>query len=256
MNLLHSNIIGEGKPMIILHGFLGMGDNWKSIAKSIAEWGYEVHLVDQRNHGRSFHSEEFDYGVMAEDVIAYCGHYNLEDIVLMGHSMGGKTAMNVSMIKPALVRKLIVVDISPKYYPSHHDDILKGLNSLDFVELESRGQADKKLSYYVSDFGVRQFLLKNLYWVEKGKLGLRMNLKVLTEETEQVGEPLPPRSQFDGDTLFIRGDRSEYIQSGDQDLILLHFPNAKVVTVSNAGHWVHAENPDEFLGVVKEEMEN
>ena len=247
---LHSNIIGEGKPFIILHGFLGMGDNWKTLAKQFSESDYEVHLVDQRNHGRSFHSTEFDYELMAEDLKAYCDINNIDDIVLLGHSMGGKTAMLFASKYPELVQKLIIADISPRYYPVHHDAILEGLSQLDFSEIKTRGEADKVLSNYVSDTGTRMFLLKNLYWVEKGQLGLRINLDVLKENVSEVGEALPIHAIFEKDTLFLRGDRSEYIAEADEALIHRHFPNSKIITISNAGHWLHAENPKEFYNAV------
>ncbi|SDI58186.1 alpha/beta fold hydrolase [Winogradskyella thalassocola] len=247
---LHSNIIGEGKPFIILHGFLGMGDNWKTLAKHFSESNFEVHLVDQRNHGRSFHSEEFDYESMAEDLKQYCDDNNLKDIVVLGHSMGGKTAMLFATKYPELVSKLIVADISPRYYPVHHDAILEGLSSLDFSKIKSRGEADDILSKYVHETGTRLFLLKNLYWVEKGQLGLRMNLNVLKENVSEVGEALPIHATFQKDTLFLRGDRSEYIGEADEAIIHRHFPNSEIITISNAGHWLHAENPMEFYKAV------
>ena len=247
---LHSNIIGEGKPFIILHGFLGMGDNWKTLAKHFSESNFKVHLVDQRNHGRSFHSEEFDYESMAEDLKQYCDDNNLKDIVVLGHSMGGKTAMLFATKYPELVSKLIVADISPRYYPVHHDAILEGLSSLDFSKIKSRGEADDILSKYVHETGTRLFLLKNLYWVEKGQLGLRMNLNVLKENVSEVGEALPIHATFQKDTLFLRGDRSEYIGEADEAIIHRHFPNSEIITISNAGHWLHAENPMEFYKAV------
>ena len=134
--ILHSNIFGEGKPFIILHGFLGMGDNWKTLGRQFSELGFHIHLVDQRNHGRSFHSEDFDYDILAQDLKTYCETHNLEDIILLGHSMGGKTAMNFATKYPEYVNRLIVADISPRYYPVHHDAILEGLSSLDFSILK------------------------------------------------------------------------------------------------------------------------
>ncbi len=248
--ILHSNIIGEGRPFIILHGFLGMGDNWKTLAKQFSESNYQVHLVDQRNHGRSFHSDDFDYELMADDLKAYCEEHNLNDIILLGHSMGGKTAMLFSTLYPELVKKLIVADISPRYYPVHHDTILEGLSSLDFSEIKSRGEADKALSNYIKDQGIRMFLLKNLYWVEKGQLGLRINLPVLKDNVAEVGEALPIHATFEKDTMFLRGDRSEYIGEQDEAIIHRHFPNSEIVTISNAGHWLHAENPEDFYQAV------
>lgn len=248
--LLHSNIIGEGTPFVILHGFLGMGDNWKTLAKQFSDEGFQLHLVDQRNHGRSFHHNDFDYEILADDLKNYCDFHDLENIILLGHSMGGKTAMLFAAQFPQLIKKLIIADIAPKYYPIHHDTILKGLSALDFEIIESRKQADEILSQYLSDFGTRQFLLKNLYWVEKGKLGLRVNLPVLKENVGEVGEALPINYSFEGDTLFLRGDRSEYIGPNDELLIKMQFPSAKIQTVANAGHWLHAENPKEFYNYV------
>ncbi|WP_422106062.1 alpha/beta fold hydrolase [Winogradskyella sp.] len=248
--ILHSNIIGEGRPFVILHGFLGMGDNWKTLARQFSESGFQVHLVDQRNHGRSFHDEDFDYELMVKDLKHYCEEHNLSDIVLLGHSMGGKTAMLFATTYPELVHKLLVADISPRYYPIHHDAILKGLSRLDFSKIKSRGEADKVLSDYVPEVGTRMFLLKNLYWVEKGQLGLRINLPILKEYVSEVGEALPAHATFAKDTIFLRGDHSEYIGEQDEVIIHRHFPNSKIITIANAGHWLHAENPKEFYKAV------
>lgn len=247
--ILYSNIIGEGIDFVILHGFLGSGDNWKTLGTQFAESGFKVHLVDQRNHGRSFHDDQFDYELMVEDLYAYFKTHQIKSAILLGHSMGGKTAMLFSSKYPEMIQKLIVADISPRYYPVHHDKILDGLSALDFNSLKSRGAADKVLSNFVSDLGTRQFLLKNLYWVEKGKLGLRFNLGVLQANVSEVGEALPVSAVFSKDTLFLRGDRSEYIGVNDESVIYRHFPKSKIETIPNAGHWLHAENPEEFYKV-------
>ena len=249
--LLHSQILGEGKPFIILHGFLGMGDNWKTLGNQFSEDGYEVHLIDQRNHGRSFHNEAMSYKLMAEDVKAYCDAKGLNDIVLLGHSMGGKTAMQFATQYPGIVSKLLVADIAPKEYPQHHQDILKALATLDFTEIKSRGAAEKVLSEYIKDLGTRQFLLKNLYWKEKEQLALRMNLPVLAEKIDEIGKALPIDAIFKGETLFLRGSKSGYIEDMDAILIKKQFPNSEIKTISNAGHWLHAENPSEFYEIVK-----
>ena len=250
--LLHSRILGEGQPLIILHGFLGMSDNWKTFGNKFSELGYQVHLIDQRNHGRSFHDDEFNYDIMVEDLLYYFDHYNLEDCYLIGHSMGGKTAMLFAARYPYLVSKLVVADIAPRFYPRHHDDILEGLSALDFNIIKTRKEADILLSVYVSEFSVRQFLLKNLYWVEKGQLGLRFNLDVLKENVDEVGEPLATHLKFEKDTLFLRGDRSEYISIQDESLIKAQFPEAEIRTISNSGHWLHVENPADFFNSVDE----
>lgn len=248
--LLHSNILGEGKPFVILHGFLGMSDNWKTMGQKFSENGFQVHLLDQRNHGHSFHSNEFNYEVLVKDLKIYCDTKNLNEIILLGHSMGGKTAMLFATKYPSMVSKLLVADISPRFYPVHHDGILNGLSALNFDVIKSRGEADDILSKYVSDFGTRQFLLKNLYWIEKGKLALRMNLDILKEEVSEIGEPLPSQARFEKETLFLKGDRSEYIGDEDESIIQNHFPNVQIITIANAGHWLHAENPEDFFDAV------
>ncbi len=244
--ILHSQILGKGTPFIILHGFLGSGDNWKTLGNQFAEDGYQVHLMDQRNHGHSFHSENFSYEIMAQDLANYLAHHSIEECILLGHSMGGKTAMQFAVNHPEKVSKLLVADIGPKAYPQHHQDILKALSLLDFSKIKSRGKADTVLSEYIKDKGTRQFLLKNLYWKEKGTLGLRINLPILSEKIIEVGKALPRDSVFTKPTLFLRGAKSGYIEGMDELLIHKHFPKAGIVTISNAGHWLHAENPSEF----------
>lgn len=250
--ILHSLIIGDKIPLVILHGFLGSGDNWKSLGNKFAANGYQVHLVDQRNHGRSFHSEEFGYQTIVDDLKRYCDEQNLKEIRLLGHSMGGKAAMLFAVTYPELVVKLIVADIGPKSYPQHHQDILKALSLLDFQEIRTRNEAEDVLAKYIREAGIRQFLLKNLYWVQKGELGLRINLKTLTDKVEEVGVPLPESTGFYKETLFLKGSNSEYIIETDEVLIKKHFPMAQIKTVSNAGHWLHAENPTDFYSYVME----
>ena len=244
--ILHSQILGSGKAFVILHGFLGMSDNWKTLGSKWAEDGYEVHLLDQRNHGRSFHDDEFSYEILTEDLNEYCQEHGLEQIILLGHSMGGKVAMQFAVTYPEMVSRLIVADIGPKYYPSHHQDILKALASLDFSKIKSRSDAEDILSQYIKDKGTRLFLLKNLYRKDKKEYGLRINLPVLSDKIEEIGVALSENTVFEGDTLFLAGEKSGYIQQTDDLLIKKHFPKAKIKTISNAGHWLHAENPDEF----------
>jgi pimeloyl-ACP methyl ester carboxylesterase len=158
--------------------------------------------------------------------------------------------MLFTTLYPELVSKLLVADISPRFYPVHHDAILNGLSALGFSEIKSRSKADKVLSQYVSEVGTRMFLLKNLYWIEKGQLALRINLDVLKDNVHEVGEALPIHSKFEKPTLFLRGDKSEYVMPNDEILIKQHFPLAEIKTISNAGHWLHAENPEEFYEAV------
>lgn len=245
--ILHSHIVGSGKPLVILHGFLGMGDNWKSLALSMAEAGFQVHLVDQRNHGRSFHHPEFNYELLTQDLKAYLDHHGIDQIVLLGHSMGGKTAMNFATQYPDYVTHLVVADIGPKEYPPHHQAILKALNHLQQSGPTSRKHADQLLSEYISEAGIRQFLLKNIYWAEPERLALRLNLEALTQNADQIGTALPINVLFAGPTLFLKGAKSAYILPEDQAGITRHFPLAKFIEIPRAGHWLHAENPKDFL---------
>ena len=247
MPILHSKIIGDGPALCILHGFLGMSDNWKTLGNEYAKKGFQVHLIDQRNHGHSFHSDDFNYDILAADLKAYLEHHHITSTAIIGHSMGGKTAMQFACNFPDIVEKLIIADIAPKYYPPHHQDIINALNSLDLEHISSRGEAEEELSKHITDFGTRQFLLKNLYWVEKGKLGFRMNLPVLSNKMEEVGEDINPGSVFTKPTLFLRGSKSSYILDIDIPEIKKHFPEALIDTIDNAGHWVHAENRKQFF---------
>ena len=243
---LHSRIEGEGIPMIILHGFLGMLDNWKSLATQFASAGFQVHALDLRNHGKSFHSEEFNYEVMVEDVKNYIHVHQLTKSVVLGHSMGGKVAMLLATTFPNLVSKLIIADIGPKYYAPHHQTILAGLNAVDFSKNPSRSDVEQIVSTFITDFGTRQFLLKNLYWKTPEQLAFRFNLQVFNDKIEIIGTALPFENKFEGPTLFLRGDKSDYILDSDFETIYHHFPNATIDTISNAGHWLHAENPKDF----------
>lgn len=247
---LHSTVLGEGKPMLILHGFLGMSDNWKTLGKEFAEAGYQVHLIDQRNHGRSPHSEEFNYLLMAKDVKEYCDTHKLDSCILLGHSMGGKTAMLTASLFPHIIEKLVVVDIAPKYYAPHHQQILEGLKAIDEASLSSRGEAEELISKYVNEEGVRLFLLKNLYWKSKGKLALRLNLDALIKNIESIGEALPKDAIFNKPTIFIKGGKSNYITEEDKPLIKSHFPEAEIVVIPNVGHWLHAEDKKAFFAAV------
>jgi esterase len=245
--MLYSRIEGKGKPLLILHGFLGMSDNWKSFGPLYAAEGFQVHMIDLRNHGRSFHSDEFNYTVMSNDVLDYCKENNLSDVSIIGHSMGGKVAMHFATTYPEMVDKLIVADIGPKYYAPHHDAILAGLNAVDFSTKPDRTQVEEILYPFIPDFGTRQFLMKNLYWIEPGQLAFRFNLSVFNIKIETIGEALPETNHFDKPTLFIRGGNSKYILDSDIPEIQKHFTNTELVTIPNVGHWLHAENPKSFF---------
>jgi pimeloyl-ACP methyl ester carboxylesterase len=244
--MLYSKIEGEGKPFLIIHGFLGMSDNWKTLGLQFVQLGYQIHLLDMRNHGKSFHSDEFNYEIMVEDVKAYIDFHNLQNITLLGHSMGGKIAMLFATIYPDLVEKLIIADIGPKYYAPHHQTILAALNAVDFSKNPTRTQVDEIVSKYISDFGTKQFLLKNVYWETPVQLGFRFNLPVFNDKISEIGTALPFENHFDKPALFLRGGKSDYILDSDFETILHHFPSAIIKTIPNAGHWLHAENPNAF----------
>ncbi len=251
MALVYANVIGSSGPdIIVLHGFLGMGDNWKSHARQWHTLGYRVHLIDQRNHGRSFWSSEFNYTVMSDDLFAYVEQQQLKDFVLVGHSMGGKTAMYFDCSHPELVQRLVVVDIAPKAYPPHHQDILDSLALLHRTKLSSRQQADLILEPQLPNVGLRQFLLKNLYRATPDRLALRLNFKVLKNASSAVGAALPEGFNFDKPCLFLAGALSNYILPEDHQNIKEQFPKAEFEVISNAGHWLHAENPKAFQEVM------
>lgn len=248
--LLNFKKSGSGPPLVILHGLFGSLDNWFSIAKELVEH-YTLYLVDQRNHGDSPHAEEWNYAVMVEDLKELLDAEGLNKVLLMGHSMGGKTVMNFAVKYPERVEKLIVADIAPRYYPIHHESILEGLNLLDLKKIKSRKEADDQLAKHIPELGVRQFLLKSLTRDSDG-FAWKINLPVITKNIENVGEVLAQGSTFAGPTLFLAGANSNYIQQKDLPDLEAHFPNYELEFVADAGHWLHAEQPH----AVVEEMRN
>ncbi len=250
--ILHSIITGSGKPFVILHGFLGMADNWKTLGMQWGESGFEVHLLDQRNHGRSFHDPAHDYTVMAQDLKIYCDHHQLKNIILLGHSMGGKVAMRAATLYPQLISKMIIADIAPKSYPPHHSDIIHALQSVDFNKVASRKDADNAIAARIKDVGTRQFLLKSLYRKDKTSYDWRFNLPVLGASQAHIGFHDPITAAIDIPTLFIRGGSSGYILDSDRALIDHAFAKAELKTIPNAGHWLHAEQPEAFNKLVEE----
>ncbi len=246
---LNTQIYGKGQPFVVLHGFLGMGDNWKSIAKTLSEH-YEVHLPDMRNHGKSPHSNDFSYEIMVEDVKQYIEKQQLKKVILTGHSMGGKIAMLLACNYPRLVEKLIVVDIAPKLYQPHHDDILQSLKTLKDRHLTSRQEAESILSENIKNKGIRLFLLKNLQRESDHTLSLKPNIDVFLNNRYEIGRALDEDKKYHGKTLFIKGENSSYIREKDKKRIAMHFPDYVIKNINNSGHWVHAENPPEFIKTV------
>lgn len=241
--------MGEGKPLLILHGLFGSGDNWQTLARRYAE-DFKVYLIDQRNHGHSPHDSEHSYQAMAEDLELLVEEEDLNDFHLLGHSMGGKTAMLFASENGYMIDKLVVADMAPKSYPVHHQQILKALTTADLEKLTSRSQVDAHLSEFIREAGVKQFLLKNLYWKEKGKLAWRFNVPVLNETIEKIVEETDQQISL-ADTLFIRGGKSDYIQDEDIPFLNHYFPNNQLATIPEAGHWLHAEAPETFFNITR-----
>ena len=240
--------LGTGKPLVILHGLFGFSDNWQTHAKKFSDY-YRVILVDLRNHGHSPWSEEFSYQLMVNDLVELFNKLNLTDVILLGHSMGGKVAMHFAQSHSEFIEKLIVVDMGVKEYPLHHQHILKAFDSIDLNKLTARSEAERILSSFIESKGVVQFLLKNLYWRDKGKLAWRVNFKVLQSSMPEILSALP-KNEVLLPTLFIRGALSDYILASDIEEIENLIPDSQLVTIDNAGHWVHAEAPEEFTDAV------
>ena len=246
--LLKSKIIGEGSNvLIVLHGFLGMSDNWNSFAKKIDNQGFKIHLLDQRNHGESFHSKEFDYELLANDLKYYIDYHQIKSFSLIGHSMGGKTAMMFSSYYPDAINKLIIVDILPKYYKNDYQNILKSLKSINLNSISSRLEADKALSSSIKAPSFRAFLLKNLKRINKNEFAFKIDLNIFLDKLGEVEKALSTDLYFGGETLFIKGENSDYINNQNFNSVHNNFPKSQLVEVSNAGHWVHAENLDNFV---------
>jgi len=244
---LHFSKYGEGKPMLIFHGLFGTGDNWTTHAKKWAEHGFCVYTIDQRNHGRSFHSDEMNYKLMCEDAIDFIASENLRDVILLGHSMGGKTVMHVAQEIEFLIEKLIVVDMGVKRYPPHHDAVFEALKSVPLNQIQSRAEAEDIFSKTSVDKATQLFLLKNLYWKESGKLDWRFNIDALEFHINEILAEVPANAPISLPTLFIKGELSNYILKEDERSLQEYFSQAKIIEMKNTGHWPHAESPDLFF---------
>jgi pimeloyl-ACP methyl ester carboxylesterase len=250
MNLNYKSF-GQGEPVIILHGLFGTLDNWQTIARQLAEQ-YSVYILDQRNHGRSPHAERHDYPSMAEDLRRFMeSHWMYDGAYIIGHSMGGKTAMQFALEHADLVKKLVVVDIAPKAYNGGHHEIFEALFSLDLGKIEDRSEAEAMLAERIEQQDVRLFLLKNLTRNKAGGFEFKMNLPVIYRHYDDILAAVAGEHPYEGPSLFIRGGRSKHVEDGDEVLIKRFFPKAVLETVAEAGHWVHADRPGELLGLVE-----
>jgi esterase len=248
MKLFFRKFGESGKPLVILHGLFGQSDNWTTLARAWAD-RFIVYTIDQRNHGQSPQEDALSYALMAEDLMETLLAEHLTSIHLIGHSMGGKTAMYFALKYPHMIDKMIIADIGPKYYTPHHQEILAALNEIDTSLLPDRGTAEKYMAEKISDLGTRQFLLKNLYRKENGSLDWRFNLKAISQHILEIGTEVPPEQIFT-ETLFLRGGKSRYILQEDWGNIQIQFPNAELQTIEDAGHWLHAEKPQLFSEAV------
>jgi esterase len=240
--------LGQGQPIIILHGIFGSSDNWLTQARMFSSH-YHVFSLDLRNHGLSPHDDQFDYPVMVDDLVAFIDEHQLKDPIIIGHSMGGKVAMNFAVAHPDKLQKLIVVDISPRYYDLEHYVIIDGLKAIPIETLSSRNEADAALADFVPEHDVRQFLLKNLQRKSDGGFTWKINLSVIDKNMSNIGVDLQYPGKFEKPTLFIRGSKSKYVKDEDMIHIQAIFPQTELKTL-DTGHWVQAEKPQEFVDSV------
>ena len=252
---LHYRTLGEGQPLLILHGIFGTSDNWQTFGKKLADDGYQVFLIDQRNHGNSPHTDDFSYPVLSADIHGFIQQHHLEHPVILGHSMGGKAALFFAVTYPDLYDKIIVVDIAPKAYPSRHDTILKAFSAVDIAHIQNRNEAEEQMKPYIADVGVRQFLLKNLKRTDDG-FAWKLNLPAIRKNMDKVMEGVPANKTTDKPILFVRGENSDYIQDEDEQAIREQFSNARIITIPQAGHWVHAEQPEPLYEAVTDFLKN
>jgi esterase len=247
---LNYKTFGEGEPLIILHGLFGMLDNWQTLARRFAE-DFQVYIVDQRNHGKSPHDPVMDYPSMAEDLFDFMLDHDIISANIMGHSMGGKTVMEFAHLHPEKVKKLIVVDMAPKAYESGHRPIFEALYMVDLNLVEDREDAENMLAQGIESDSIRLFLLKNLKRKKGGGYEWKMNLDAIFRHYPDILSAINSEIPFVNPSLFIRGAKSNYILDSDFELIHEQFTEADIVTIDNAGHWVHADAPEELLQLVR-----
>lgn len=248
---LNYKSMGQGRPLVMLHGLFGSLDNWLGVAPKLARH-FQVFLLDLRNHGASPHSPEMNYPALAADVAEFFDAQKLDAANLLGHSLGGKVAMQFEFTFPARVEKLIVVDIAPRAYPHEHDVIFAALLALDLKQFHSRGEVEEALAPAIPDLALRRFLLKNLKSVSGSTYEWRIPLNAIFENYPKLCRALAAQGLFTKPALFIRGGQSTYINDIDAALIHQIFPAAKIETIPEARHWVHADAPDEFVRIVSE----
>lgn len=242
---LNYKTYGHGPALIILHGLFGSLDNWGSMARRFAE-NFTVYIVDQRNHGKSPHHPDWDYPVMAHDLGDFMDQHGIRTANLIGHSMGGKVVMQFANEHPQRIEKMVVADMAPITYQPHHSRIIEALNDLDLSQLEDRSDADEELKVGIPHPSVRQFLLKNLGRTQDKSFRWKFNLEVITQKYEEVLKGVNVEIPFHGEVLFLYGENSEYVVPSYEKVIREYFPKAKFEGIEGAGHWLHADSPEEF----------
>jgi len=247
---LNFEVQGDGPALLILHGLFGSLENWHGMARRLSAQ-FKVFSIDQRNHGRSPHLPEMNYELMAGDVLSLMQEAGLARAHVLGHSMGGKTAMQLALAHGQAVDQLVVADIAPKAYPPHHDQIIKALLSVDFLKIKSRRDLDAALAPSIPDTAVRQFLIKDAKPVD-GSFKWQMNIKAIAENYPHLLAAPSPGGQFAGPTLFVCGENSDYITTKDHALIRKLFPASIFEVIPGAGHWLHAEAPEAFFRIVRD----
>lgn len=247
---------GEGEPVIILHGIFGISDNWVTIGRKLGE-KFTVYIPDQRNHGNSPHSPAFNYYALVDDLLEFIEEHELEEPVLIGHSMGGKVAMSFALDTGIKINKLVVVDISPgAYTPKQiHIEIIRAMQSVDFDAARKRQDVNKMLSEYIDSPRIRQFIMKNLYRISSERFGWRLNLNALSANLEEISGAIESDNNFPDPVLFVKGGNSDYIKNEDEEYIYKLFPNAMIRTIEGATHWVHADKGDELCRLLSEFLE-
>jgi esterase len=247
---LHFERFGHGAPVLILHGLFGSASNWRTVAKTLGE-RYCVYALDQRNHGRSPHADALGYDDLARDACAFLDRHGIERAAVIGHSMGGKAAMQLALSEPERVAALVVVDIAPARQSADGlRRVLDALLSVDPSLCKTREEVDGKLAAYIDDTRLRRFLLMNVGRGEGGALRWRLNLAAIAAHFAELAGSIDAEDAYGGPTLFIRGEKSGYVRDADRADIERLFPGAAIVTIEDAGHWVHAEAPERFVEVV------
>jgi pimeloyl-ACP methyl ester carboxylesterase len=247
---LNFKTIGSGFPLIILHGLLGSLDNWQTIAKQMGEH-FQVFIIDQRNHGRSPHTDEFSYDLLVNDLLEFMQQQRIDRAHFIGHSMGGKVVMDIALEHPEKVAKLVVVDVAPVEYEDRHSTVFKALFAVDLRTLQSRQQAEGTLrSILGNDESTVQFLMKGLYRDDDNKFQWRFNVQALYDAYDEISSGITSDKPFEGDTLFVKGEKSEYINAANFSEIIDLFPNNQLVEIAGAGHWVNADRPVQFIDAV------